>query len=392
MLTPNSRSGHGARFADESVRRPRWRIPLVVSGLLLMGVAGLGLLWGWSAWTCSPQPKDSDARTVVQVRIARGMSLPAITDTLVQRGLLRHPHLFRLMARVTGSDRRLHAGRYAIPGGLAPRELLTRLIAGLTVPVRVMVPEGIEAEEAASLIGATLGFSPSRFLTVADSLTRLGIAAKRFLSDPIRLAQHDSLLAESASQTTRTLHWAEGYLAPDTYYFAEGTAALEVARVMVTLGLARADSVSALATLIPASPGLTTHELVTLASLVEGEARLAAERSMIAAVYSNRLRKGWRLEADPCVAYILSKRGQRLLYRDLEIDSRYNTYQRIGLPPGPIGNPGLAALIAAARPDSSCHALFFVADGIGGHVFSRTGAEHQEAVRRYRDHRREENR
>jgi len=320
------------------------------------------------------------------------MSLPAIADTLAQRGLLFHPHLFRLMARVTGSDRRLHAGRYAIPVGLAPRDLLIRLTDGQTVPVRVTVPEGIEVAEAASLIGATLGFSSSRFLVVADSLARIGIRAKRFLGDPVRLSQHDSLLATCANRTTRNLHWAEGYLAPDTYYFAEGTGVFEAARVMITLGLERADSITTLATAIPKSLGLTTHELVTLASLVEGEARLAAERSRIAAVYSNRMRKGWRLDADPCVAYILSKRGERLLYRDLEVDSPYNTYQHSGLPPGPIGNPGLAALIAAAQPDSSCAALFFVADGNGGHVFSRTGAEHQEAVRQYRERRLQDSR
>jgi UPF0755 protein len=123
---------------------------------------------------------------------------------------------------------------------------------------------------------------------------------------------------------------------------------------------------------------------VTIASIVEAEARRADERARIAAVYFNRLRRGARLEADPTVAYVLDKRGERLLYRDLRVDSPYNTYANTGLPPGPIGTPGLASLAAAAHPDTLCDAFYFVADGEGGHVFSRTADEHRAAVARYR--------
>jgi len=105
---------------------------------------------------------------------------------------------------------------------------------------------------------------------------------------------------------------------------------------------------------------------------------------LIAAVYSNRLLRNWRLEADPTVAYILRKRGKRMFFRDLEVESPYNAYREKGLPPAPIGNPGMAAILAAARPDTACAAMFFVSDGKGGHVFSRTKREHDEAVRRFR--------
>ena len=121
-----------------------------------------------------------------------------------------------------------------------------------------------------------------------------------------------------------------------------------------------------------------------MASIVEAEARRDDERGRIAAVYANRLAASRRLEADPTVAYVLDKKGQRLFYRDLEVDSDWNTYRRQGLPPGPIGSPGEASLQAAARPDPACDALYFVSDGADGHVFSRTAREHEEAVRRFR--------
>jgi UPF0755 protein len=133
-----------------------------------------------------------------------------------------------------------------------------------------------------------------------------------------------------------------------------------------------------------ASLRLSPHDIVTLASIVEAEARRPAERALIAAVYVNRLRAGWSLEADPTVAYLLGKKGERLYYHDLEADSPYNTYRHPGLPPGPIGNPGVSALRAAAHPDRACTALWFVADGEGGHVFSRTLVDHERAVRAYR--------
>ena len=126
------------------------------------------------------------------------------------------------------------------------------------------------------------------------------------------------------------------------------------------------------------------HGLLTLASIVEAETRLEQERALVAAVYANRLREGWRLEADPTVAFALDRKGKRLYHRHLEVDSAFNTYRRSGLPLGPIGNPGPAAMAAAAAPDSLCQAMFFVADGHGGHVFSRTAAEHRKAAEQFR--------
>jgi UPF0755 protein len=347
------------------------RMALVLLAAILCGLALVG--WGWRSWTGpGPRPDGLATGATASVRILPGMTLRAAADTLVARGLLKGARTFLTGARITGMDRGLKAGRYEVPYGLSPRELLAALTGGPTIQVRVTLPEGLDVEETAAILAEALGLDPVVFLAVADSLAALAV--------PWDLA--DRLEAEQ-SHLPRVFHAAEGYLAPDTYLFGEGTSATAAAHHLVATQAARLDSVLALR-----RPGVTadmsSHEILTLASIVEAEARRADERRRIAAVYVNRLEAGRRLEADPTVAFILRKKGKRLYYVDLDTDSAFNTYRRKGLPPGPIASPGLAALEAAARPDTTSRDLFFVSDGEGGHVFSRTPAEHEAAVQAFR--------
>ncbi len=370
--------GHGA--PDPA----RWRRHLWGGTAVLLAVLLAAVLWFWQVWTQPAILQPGRAGDVQEVRVPPGTNLAALADTLAARGLLARPGLLRFVARLTGRDRHLQAGTYALSPGLSPRELLTRLTRGRTLPVLLTLPEGIEAEAAARQVELVLGCSAGDFLAAADSLVRQGALARGLLGDAARAADYDALLRRESDRGLRVLHWCEGYLAPDTYHFAEGTAAVDVAREIVTLGLTRVDSIAGSADPGIQELGLTPHQITTLASLVEAEARRDDERPLIAAVYVNRLRRGWRLEADPCVSYLLGKRGQRLYYADLRVESPYNTYLHSGLPPGPIGNPGRSSLRAAAHPAADSAALFFVADGEGGHVFSRTRAEHERAVSRYR--------
>jgi UPF0755 protein len=133
--------------------------------------------------------------------------------------------------------------------------------------------------------------------------------------------------------------------------------------------------------------GFTTHDVLTLASIVEAETRLAEELPLVSAVYHNRLEKGMRLEADPTVAYAMGGYKGRMYFKHLEIDSPYNTYKYGGLPPGPICSPGEAAIDAALYPDSTFEALYFVAKGNGGHIFSLTLKDHLAAVREVKNNR-----
>jgi UPF0755 protein len=357
------------------------RILLIVAAAVLAGL--LCLAWGWRQWT-APGSRAGRAAATVRVRIPQGMTLATAADTLVARGVLEHRWLLLAGARLTGRDRSLQAGLYQFVCGQAPRDLLADLAAGRSVLTVLTVPEGLEAAEMAERVGAALGFSPDRFLALADSLARREALRRGLFGPDAAVAAHDTVLAAaSVLAGGRAFHWCEGMLAPDTYHFAEGSDAQTVAAYLLATQLERlAGAVAAGQGAM--NEGLTPMELLTFASVVESEARRDDERPLIAAVYANRLQSGRRLEADPTVAYVLGRKGTRLFYRDLKVDSPYNTYRRLGLPPGPIGTPGAASLAAAAQPDSACEALFFVSDGKDGHIFSRTARDHEAAVKRFR--------
>ncbi len=352
--------------------------------LLLMALLSA---WGWRQWT-GPGPLHGRATETVLVEIPQGMTLTAAADTLVNRGLLRHRRIILLGARATGLDRGLRAGLYRLKQGDSARDLLVNLTSGQTVQVRLTIAEGLDAPAVALIMSGALGFSGEDFLVAADSLVRAESLKGDLLQGPsgiaaLNVAEMDSILMLASGQVARQFHWCEGYLAPDTYLFSVGTGAVKAAEHLIETQLTRLQTAQEI--VIGSSTVFNSpHQLLTLASIVEAEARHEDERALISAVYSNRLRRNWRLEADPTVAYILQKRGKRMFYRDLEIDSPYNAYRMRGLPPGPIGNPGLAALMATAMPDSTCDAMYFVSDGQGGHVFSKTAREHEEAVQRYR--------
>jgi UPF0755 protein len=349
--------------------------------LILMLLGGFSW-WGMKQWTGSgPMPEGS--AEYVLVEIPPGMTLKAAADTLVSHGLLRDRRVLLLGARAVGLDRGLRAGLYRLVPGTSPRELLNNLTSGSSVQIRVTVAEGLDAEETARIMASALEFCSETFLTVADSLVRLEAEAGKLLMETNSPARLDSILVEASAPGTRRFHWCEGYLAPDTYLFSVGTSAEAAATHLFHTQLARLDSAFSLASTKPSVFG-SPHQLLTLASIVEAEARHDDERPLIAAVYSNRLQRNWRLEADPTVAYVLRKRGKRMFFKDLEVDSPYNAYRNKGLPPGCIGNPGFASILAAAQPDSACAAMFFVSDGKGGHIFSRTAREHEEAVARFR--------
>ncbi len=363
---------------------------------LLAGAAGLlvGLLclaWGWHQWT-GAGPAAPGTALSARVRIPQGMTLSAAADTLVARGLLGDRRVLLLGARLSGRERGLRAGLYELAYAQSPRDLLTDLTEGLSVQVVVTIPEGLDSGEIAGIIAQALGFPARQFLAVADSVARRTAADQQLLGSAAAFAVHDSLLlATSRPGHDGVFHWCEGLLAPDTYHFAEGSEPQSVAALLVEAQLHRLQEA-----IVRGKGGTNGHltplGLLTLASVIEAEARHEDERGLIAAVYTNRLVRNWRLEADPTVAFVLGKKGERLFFKDLKVESPYNTYRHKGLPPGPIGAPGSASMMAAARPDSACQAMYFVSDGGQGHVFSRTAREHEAAVQRFRARRTRERR
>ena len=308
-------------------------------------VAALGVA------ACGP---GEDARPV-RVVVPRGASVRAVAESLEARGVIRSATLFRAYAAWSDRDRAFKPGTYVLRPGASYGELTGALVNGRGL-VRVMtVVEGWELRQIVPQLSRVLGVP----------------------RDSVEAAVRDTALRARLDVPTPTL---EGYLFPATYTFQEGTTARAAVREMVA-SFERAwrpewnDRLQALA--------LTRHDAVTLASIVEREAVRPEERPVIAAVYYNRLKKGMRLEADPTIQYALGRHTARVLYRDLDVSSPYNTYRRAGLPPGPIGSPGGPSLAAAVAPANVPY-LYFVAHPDGHHEFRTTYAEHLVAVREAR--------
>ncbi len=288
----------------------------------------------------------------VDIVVAAGDGTGEIATKLDSAGLIRSKRVFRWMARWRQIDRHLRPGRYRFEGQLSLSDILDVLHDGRAVIVAVTIPEGWTTARMAPYLASELGFSADSFL----SLTR----------DP-------ALIATWAPGALSL----EGYLWPETYNFYWGVSPREVMeKLLRDAERAFVDSPETRA----AGLGMTRHQILTLASMIEAEAAAGDERGRVSGVFHNRLRDGWLLQCDPTVVYALGglPQGSALQESDLLVDSPYNTYKYAGLPPGPICNPGRASLNAALYPVST-DAMYFVADGKGGHVFSRTLAQHNTA-------------
>lgn len=294
--------------------------------------------------------------TTVRVVIPPGASFAQVIDSLEAHDLVGSPFLFKLRARLGGSDRAVHAGVYRIARGTPPEDLLRLLGEGQAEEeVRFTAPEGLTMADLAAL-----------------AEERLEISA-----DSVLAAARDSALIDSLGIDGASL---EGFLYPETYQLpvdvsARGLVtrmAAEFQRTWKPEWDARLDTL-----------GLTRRELVALASIVEGEARVDDERETIAGVYHNRLRIGMALQADPTVQYAImlqtGERKKRLFEKDYRTPSEYNTYLHPGLPPGPVNSPSRRSIEASLYPADVPY-LFFVAGPGGRHVFTRTYAEHRRAI------------
>jgi UPF0755 protein len=291
---------------------------------------------------------SGEARVVVP----RGASLRVAADSLVRAGVVQNATLFRLYALVRKRDRSIRAGTYVFKRGVSWGDVLEDLQGGKGLEHSMTIPEGWS------------------LMQIVPQLARVLDAPV----DSVQAAVRDTALLHALDVPTPTL---EGYLFPDTYVFPEGTTPRQAVRVMV----ARFQQVwnpewdQQLQKL-----AMSRNDVMALAAIVEKEARLPEERPVIAAVYLNRLRSGMLLQADPTVQYAIGHHVSRVLYRDLAIESPYNTYRKKGLPPGPIASPGKPAIVAALFPANVPY-RYFVAHPDGHHEFTTDFAAHSVAVR-----------
>ena len=334
--------------------RPVSRIPRPPLSIRPSVHLSIFLLLALSSCT-SPGPAGKAEHFTVPENATFGQVL----DTLDAHGLIGNRFVFKLHARLSGADRRVHAGPYTASRGTSAGTLLSMLAEGRTSSVRFTIPEGLTIADVADLASRDLDVPVDSFMQAA----------------------HDSALADSFGIRAPSL---EGFLHPDTYLLSQNTSARDLVGLLVRQfedswkpsWTARLDTLK-----------MTRLELMTLASIVEGEARVDSERETIAGVYRNRLRIGMALQADPTVQYAIQlatgERKKRLYTRDYRTPSPYNTYLHPGLPPGPVNSPSLRSIEASLYPADVPY-LYFVARPDGHHIFSRTYQEHLRAIREAR--------
>ncbi|MEM7505509.1 MAG: endolytic transglycosylase MltG [Pseudomonadota bacterium] len=312
----------------------------VISIMIVVGLGLVGLITYGKQQFVAPGPLQDE----VLVEVPEGANLSTTTRLLASNGAIDNEMIFRLGTRYSGLERQIKYGEYRIPPEASMEEILGLIITGRTETYKVTVPEGLSSHEVVAL-----------------------------------LDDHEILTGDTPDAPP------EGHVAPDTHFVSRNQSREDV----LTLMLTAQESILAQAweNRQPDLPLETPEEMLILASIVQSEAG-AGELDKVASVFINRLRQGRRLEADATVRYglTLGKEKLRRGLRQSELDKRtpYNTYQIAGLPPTPISNPGKAAIEAVANP-AKTDFLFFVADGTGGHAFSRTFEEHLKNVAKWRE-------
>ncbi len=288
------------------------------------------------------------------VDIPPGTAFSQVSHLLHEKRLLGQEWFFQALGRVQQLDRKIIPGEYELHAGMRPTELLGKLVAGEVYQHSVTIPEGYNVVQ------------------IADILDQKGLADK---GEILRLNRDPAFIA-SVNIKASTL---EGYLFPDTYKFSRYTPPEFIVRTLVSRFH---EMVTPELRAQAKAMGMTLQEVLTLASVVEKETGLASERPLVSGVFHNRLRKNIPLQSDPTVIYALEYFDGNIRKTDLSVNSPYNTYRVRGLPPGPIANPGLAAIQAALYPTPSDF-VYFVSRNDGSHKFSATLAEHNKAVDQY---------
>ncbi|MFA8341537.1 MAG: endolytic transglycosylase MltG [Rhodothermaceae bacterium] len=299
----------------------------------------------------------------VEFFIQKGATLTSVVDQLYKTKVINSKLAFKAAALMSNAETGIKAGRYEIPNGLSYFGLVDLIIKGQPEEATlVTIQEGIWQHNLAKLFAKEMNIDEDEFNVLSK----------------------DQQFIKSLGINSSTL---EGFLLPDTYYFNNSSTAEDILRKLYRetqkfFNDTLKDKMKA--------RGMTMKEVLTLASIVDGETNIESEFKTIAGVYHNRLKKGMRLQADPTVQYLIRtkrRRANKVYYKDLEIDSPYNTYRNKGLPPSPINNPGKLAILAALEPEKHNY-YYFCATGNGGHKFAKTLSEHNKNVRDYRRNRR----
>ena len=297
----------------------------------------------------------TSASTKVTVEIRRGMTTKQIAKLLEEKKVVRSHKAFAWITDLSGKAEKLRAGEYLLDSSKTPTLILEQLLTGKVLLYEVTIPEGLTIVQTAELL-VKAGFGSAELF--------------------IKAATDTEFIAKFGIEGNS----AEGYLMPETYRFAKGASPGDILGKMIFTFF---EKVEPLRQAKSAVSFLDFGEIVTLASIIEKETANRKEYRLISSVFHNRLKKGMLLQADPTVIYGLPNFDGNIRKEDLSYDSPYNTYRYRGLPPGPISNPGLAAIAAALNPEKSAYLYFVATKNEGRHYFSKNLPEHNRAVRKY---------
>ncbi|MBI5471177.1 MAG: endolytic transglycosylase MltG [Ignavibacteriae bacterium] len=328
-----------------------WKVALLAAGSVIAG-AVVFLYWIFFG----PNIYDTEKKVFF---VSKGQTWDQVVDSLGSQNIVRSKEWFVFVTRVLHRSNQVYVGKYEFTSGISNVELYSMLRQGRgRVPIVVTLREGRRSTSYARGLAKALGIDSSRFMQLVD----------------------DPAFARTMNIPAKSL---EGYLAADTYEFNWQTDEDEIIRRLVRQTQKIFDD-----TVVEQARRLrmSMHQVLTLASIIEGEVIDTNEREVISGVYHNRLRRSMNLQADPTIQYIIPNGPRRIYYSDLRIASPYNTYRHLGLPPGPISNPGKASILAAVNPAKHKY-VFFVANGKGGHWFASNYREHLRNAKRYRHER-----
>lgn len=335
---------------------------LLIIGIAFLLVCGVAAGFYYEINTFASTPADESTSEPVVINVSPGQTLNQTADLLLREKIIKNASKFVLIARFKGYDKRLKAGEYLLSAAMTPLQMLEIMVKGTVKLYKLTIPEGYNLYQIADLVEASNMGTREDFIREATDVSRVqssGLEGKTF----------------------------EGYLFPDTYFFPKE---VTIDRIIAAM-LKRFWSIFKPEWQTRARElGLTVHQVVTLASIIEKETGAAFERPIISSVFHNRLKKKMRLESDPTVIYGIENFDGNLTRKHLKTRTPYNTYKIKGLPVGPIANPGSDSLQAALYPDNTKY-IYFVSRKDSTHQFSTNLKQHNQAVRKYQLRRRKKN-
>lgn len=339
-------------------------------GIAIIAIALIGGISSYFYVSNALKPVDPDNKKAVKIELPIGSNIDTISQTLEDKGVIRNAKIFKYYTKFKNASG-FQAGTYQIPPSMSIDDIIKSLKTGKVyrkADLQITIPEGLTLDQIGNIIAKNTDYTSKEFMKLVTN--------EKFIKE-MKAKYPETVTKDIDGKDIR--YKLEGYLYPSTYDFFTKKPTLEE---IVEKMIAQTDAIVRSYAPQLKELGMTPHEFLTFASLLEREATAQTDRETIASVFNNRIEQGMPLQTDPTVLYALGEHKDRVLYKDLEVKNPYNTYLNKGLPPGPIANAGRASLDATVDPAKTKY-LYFVADEDGNNHFAETYAEHQNNVAKY---------